>query len=672
MVDKSNEELTGEIRRLEQRVAELTAAAAGHKRVEDALRLSENMLRESQEIAGLGSYVTDFVAGFWESSEVLDTLFGIDEAYKRSVEGWAALVHPEDRAMMKDYLINHVLKGEPFDKEYRIVRNNDHATRWVHGLGKLEFDAAGRVIIMHGTIQDITERKHADDLLRESEEKFRKAFATSPDAIMINRLEDGVWTSINDSFIRLMGYTEEECLGKSTLDLNIWFDEEDRNIFRRTLAACGFIRNHQVRFRSKNGEIHTGLVSGSLIELNGVQHILSVTKDITDRILLEEKINRSQRLDSLGVLAGGIAHDFNNILTGILGNISLLRFSNNAADDNHRILEDAEIAALRAKSLALQILTFAKGGVPVKKITGLQGILREAVAFAMRGSNAVCEYHIAPQLLPVDIDPVQIGQVIGNIVINAVQAMPDGGEITVTAENINLSEPSTVPLKAGPYVRFVVKDTGMGIAPDILEKIFDPYFTTKANGNGIGLAAAYSIIKNHDGYITVESEPGRGASFTTYLPASSGRVVATAPSRPAEVTKASGRILILDDEEIVRVFGNRVLKRLGYTVETFTESDKAMDRYRQTWGTPEAFDIVILDITIPGYAGGKEVLTALKKINPGIKAVVSSGYSADPVIARFKEYGFSAALPKPYGIEEASEVINNLLRPSSVRTSDDA
>jgi CheY-like chemotaxis protein len=278
----------------------------------------------------------------------------------------------------------------------------------------------------------------------------------------------------------------------------------------------------------------------------------------------------------------------------------------------------------------------------------------------MRGSAAKYEFHFALDLKPVYADPGQIAQVMSNMAINAVQSMPDGGELTITAENIELAEHGQIPLKAGFYVHIVVRDTGAGIAQANLSKIFDPYFTTRKDGSGLGLATSYSIIKNHDGYITVSSKEGKGTSFDIYLPAFTGTPSAKAEI-VSEITKGSGRILIMDDEEIVRVLGIRILTRLGYTVEAFADSAQTVNRYRELLGGAEAFDAVILDLVIVGGPGGKETLAMLKEIDPNVKTIVSSGYSADPILARYKEYGFSAVLPKPYSVEEISSVLHGLL-----------
>ncbi|OGS11033.1 MAG: hypothetical protein A2386_00470 [Elusimicrobia bacterium RIFOXYB1_FULL_48_9] len=384
--------------------------------------------------------------------------------------------------------------------------------------------------------------------------------------------------------------------------------------------------------------------------------ILMAVEDVTVTSHMEKELMKVQKLDSLGILAGGIAHDFNNILTGIIGNLSMIRGSK-----DNEVLSDVMKAAVRAKNLTLQLLTFAKGGAPVKKLTVIKDIIRDSSVFATHGSRTICKFHIAANLHPLIVDPGQIAQVISNMVINAVQAMSEGGIINISAENINLTDKTQLPIKSGDYVRISIKDTGAGIAAGDLGKIFDPYFSTKEGGSGLGLATSYSIIKNHDGYTTVKSDEGIGTLFEIYLPAVIQQAGIETPVVSREIIEGRGRILILDDEEIIRVLGLRMLTKLGYVAECFDDSEKAIERYKQAWGTAEAFEAVILDLTLPGRMGGKEVLGRLKSINPEIKAIVSSGYSEDKVMANHKEYGFSAVLQKPYDIEEVSAILHKLL-----------
>jgi len=381
--------------------------------------------------------------------------------------------------------------------------------------------------------------------------------------------------------------------------------------------------------------------------------VIELTSDVTDKLKLEEHERNIEKLESLGILAGGIAHDFNNILTAILGNISLSRFQAHDPAKVAQRLEDAENAAARAKELTQQLLTFARGGEPVKKVIGVGSLLREAAGFATHGSAVKCNFDLPDDLWPVRADEGQLSQVFHNLVLNAVQAMPEGGTINIVANNAE-------PLPDGKRsVAISVADSGTGIPKHLLQRIFDPYFTTKQQGSGLGLATSYSIVKKHGGDITVESTMGIGATFHVSLPAAEqGEEIE--PVVQPQLARGRGRILVMDDEEIVLVVAKASLEELGYEVECVDDGAKAVELYqrRAAEGTP--FAAVIMDLTIPGGIGGKEAIASLLLIDPKVKAIVSSGYASDPVMARYRDHGFSAVLSKPYRLQEMGEVLSGL------------
>ena len=385
--------------------------------------------------------------------------------------------------------------------------------------------------------------------------------------------------------------------------------------------------------------------------------------DITEQKKLEGELRRAQKLESLGILAGGIAHDFNNILTAILGNISLAdSFADSDSKDNmHKALKEAEKASLRAKGLSQQLLTFASGGLPVKKVISVGGFIKEAAGFALKGSNVVCEYSISNDLAPVEVDEGQIGQVIQNLIINACQAMPEGGVINVHAENINIDSEKALPLKPGRYVKISIKDQGVGIPQKHISKIFDPYFTTKQTGSGLGLATTYSIIRNHGGYITVNSKVGEGTTFCVYLPATDKKVDVEMDTGKGSFL-GQGRILIMDDEEIIRNFACDALRHFGYEVDSAISGDEAINLYKRAGELGQPFNAVILDLTVPGGMGGKETVKELLKIDPGANVIVSSGYSNDPIMAEYNKHGFKGIVAKPYKPKELSEVVSKVIK----------
>jgi PAS domain S-box-containing protein len=389
-----------------------------------------------------------------------------------------------------------------------------------------------------------------------------------------------------------------------------------------------------------------------------------VIRDITVRQRFEEELQRASRLESIGILAGGIAHDFNNILTAIMGNITLALLDAQALTKTEHYLRDAERAALRARDLTQQLLTFAKGGDPVRSAVLLSEIVTEVARFALHGSRVKCEYDLPENLWLADADKGQLGQVVQNLVINAVQAMPEGGTIRIGARNEKVGLDPHRPLVPGDYVHISVADTGTGIRPEHLAKIFDPYFTTKQQGSGLGLTTVYSIIKKHSGHIEVASELGRGTTFQLWLPAVCEHQLDLPEDSVPTATPLSGRVLFMDDEEPISLMASLLLQRIGLEVELARDGAEAVDKYKAAHAAGRRFDLVVLDLTVPGGMGGREAIGELNRIDPTVKAIVSSGYSSDPVMANFRAYGFRGVVAKPYRIDDFVRVLRDVLRES--------
>jgi nitrogen-specific signal transduction histidine kinase/CheY-like chemotaxis protein len=387
---------------------------------------------------------------------------------------------------------------------------------------------------------------------------------------------------------------------------------------------------------------------------------LGMLHDITERKRMEQEITKVQQLESLGILAGGIAHDFNNILTAILANISMVKLYGDLQDDISQMLTEAEKASLRAKKLTQQLLTFAKGGAPIRKAMSISGLLKDTAEFTLSGSKARCEFSMPDDLWLIKADAGQIGQVIQNLIINADQAMPRGGTIKICAENAIIGENDVPLLKEGRYLKISVTDQGTGIAKKDLSSIFDPFFTTKQKGSGLGLATAFSIVNNHDGHISVDSEVEVGTTFHVYLPSS------RKTSRPEErakdePTRGKGRILLIDDEEIIRRATGEVLKRIGYQVKVAKDHEDGIRRYDKALKGKRPFDVIIMDLTIPGDLGAREAIKKFKEIDRDVRVIVSSGYSDDPTMSNYREYGFRGVVEKPYNIGDLAEVLHTVL-----------
>jgi signal transduction histidine kinase/ActR/RegA family two-component response regulator len=418
-------------------------------------------------------------------------------------------------------------------------------------------------------------------------------------------------------------------------------------------------------------------VSASGLLVEGLRAVCIIVTDLTEQKRSQQKLEagrqklaeeqlKANKLESIGILAGGLAHDLNNSLTAILGNIALAKRSPSGGNTSVSKLAEAEAACLQARDVTQQLLTFSKGGVPVRKTMSIEPLLREWARFAISGSNAVLEFEIAGDLKPVEIDEGQVSRVINNLVINAQQAMPQGGTITLRAENVTLSseqaEAAGLPLHPGDYVEIAVQDRGTGIPEANISRIFDPYFTTKEQGSGLGLAIAYSVVRNHGGHLAVESEPGAGSTFRVYL-ASSGN---TAPE--AEVAEPSReprplRVLVMDDHEAIRDVIGEILEEVeGHQVAFARDGAEALEMYRQSLVEARRFNVVLMDLTIAGGLGGKETIKELLQMDPEAKAIVFSGYSNDSIMARYREYGFSGVLRKPFGMDELLNELHRVAR----------
>ncbi|OGO20933.1 MAG: hypothetical protein A2Z15_00700 [Chloroflexi bacterium RBG_16_50_11] len=708
--------------------------------------------------------------------------------------------------------------------------------RWVQTDKVPILDKSGKTIGLVGFAQDITERKQAEEAIRESEEKFNKAFHASPNLMAVITLDEGRIIDVNEAYSTITGYKREELWGNVALELNLWANPEQRKDFYQKINKDGRLDNMEILLRTKAGEIRAFLFSAEKITLRGIPCLVTVALDITERKLAEERINhlnltlqsvrnvnqlitrekdrdkllkgvcdtlvkgrsfftawivllneskevithaasgirgdftpllsrikqeetlpciqkalkksgvvitenphtmcadcpaianstdfgsmtvrleyegaiygilcsslpksiltdkseaelfqevatdiafalhnmemeseytrleqerlRVAKLESIGTLAGGIAHDFNNLLTGIMGNIGLVKTYIAPSDATYEMLNEAENAAARARDLTQQLLTFARGGKPVKKLTSVAGVIKESAEFALRGSKVKLELSLPDNLWPIEADEGQINQVINNLAINADEAMPRGGTLKIRAENLVYKKSAALPLQSGNYVRVDIEDTGIGISPENLQRIFEPYFTTKQRGSGLGLTTAYSIVRNHNGIILADSILNRGSTFRIYLPATKKILKGGKKVTVESAGQAGGKVLVMDDEEIIRKMLKNMLSLAGYTVELAADGDEAITKYQQARAAGDPFNAVIMDLTIPGGMGGKEAVKKLLEIDPKATVIVSSGYATDAIMSEYKKYGFKSVIAKPYSVRQLQDTLSGLL-----------
>ena len=510
---------------------------------------------------------------------------------------------------------------------------------------------------------EVTERKKVEESLRESRENLRITLNSIGDAVIATDTSGKV-TGMNPSAENLTGWIQAEAMGKPLSEVFHIINAQTRlpveNPAEKVLKVGKIVglANHTVLI-SKGGTEYQIADSGAPIqdETGKITGVVLVFRDVTEQLRTEQESLKAKKLESVGILAGGIAHDFNNLLTGVFGNIEMAKMFLTADHKSHKFLESAERSMERATNLTSQLLTFARGGDPIKETLSISDVILEAAQFSMHGSKARLQNSIASDLWLVEADKGQVSQVINNLILNAQQAMPTGGTITITAENITIS--------TGRYVKITVHDEGVGIAPEYLDKIFDPYFSTKQSGSGLGLASTHSIVRKHNGQITVDSQPGRGTTFTIYLPAAAEDAEETtgklSEDTPA-ATASSARILVMDDEEAVREVIGTMLEELGHTVDFASEGQEAVEKYRTAYESGIPYDIVIVDLTVPGGRGGQESAQEILKINAQAKIIISSGYATDPVMANYKEYGFMGIVVKPYHFNDLKNEILRVLK----------
>ncbi|MHB1567441.1 MAG: CheR family methyltransferase [Acidiferrobacter sp.] len=632
------------------------------QRSRESVRRSEVHFRRLFEAAQDGILILEPASGrIVDANPLITSLSGYTREELIGKELWQVGFFQDAAAYHN--VLTQLRKTGSIRYEHLRLQGKDGQVHAIEFVGNTYEEDGAKVIQCN--IRDVTVRMRTIEALRESEARFH-AIADNVPVMIWMRNPDNRVTYFSRGWQEFVGGVDDKAKD-DFWQAAIHPDDRARCLDEYTRAFASRKR-FELKYRLQKHEGEYCLILDVGIPLmvgNKFNGFIGSCIDITEREQIDNELSKSSKLESIGILAGGIAHDFNNLLTAIIGNIGLARLSVEPGGELFNSLIAAEYAGLRARDLAQQLLIFARGGAPVRRTVSLGGLLEAWIAFALRGSNIKVTFLIAPDLWRVDVDEGQLSQVINNLIINAQQAMPEGGVITVTAENVTHGADSGLPF-TGDYVRTAITDQGAGIPKEQVSKIFDPFFTTKLKGTGLGLATSYAIIKKHQGYLTVESEPGQGATFFVYLPAS-GRELARTPDKESAPRLESGKILFMDDEPMIRRFAAEALASFGYQIECVEDGNKAVEYYRRARERGEPYDGVILDLTVPGGMGGKEAMQALLEVDPAVQAIVSSGYSNDPILANFRVYGFCGRIVKPYPIDELRDVVSALVNRTNRR-----
>ncbi|MDM8518123.1 PAS domain S-box protein, partial [Desulfobacterales bacterium HSG16] len=652
-------------KQLEQTILKLKTQINKRKQNEEALKKSEKKHREILEGLNDAAYRMSVPDGKYEYfSQSSKNVFG----YK--AEEWTnnplliqKIIHPDFIGYFKQKW-SDILQGEIADTyEYKII-DPEGNERWIFQSNKGSFDDQEKIIAIEGLCRDITDHKKAELALRKSEEQLRTIFeaATEVSVIITDTHElDPIVLEFSPGAENIFGYNRAEMIGNQ---VSVLHPPDDVAIFSenyKRLQEGKKVFSSETTLIRKSGEKFPALFSAyPLFDENGkIYAVLEVSIDIGERKKFEKQLQQTQKMDAISTLAGGIAHDFNNLLGVITGNVSYSLSLLNQGEELFEVLLDVQDGVKQAQSLTHQLLTFSKGGEPIKKTADINQLLIESAQFVIRGAKTRCEFELSENLSMAEIDPGQINQVISNLVINARQAMPHGGTVLIRTENVELETENNLSLPSGLYIRIIVEDQGIGISEKHLSKIFDPFFTTKQKGNGLGLSTVYSIIQKHKGQITVCSEIEKGTVFYVYLPASLKELEKN-EDKLESIHQGHGKILIMDDQEPILKMVGRMLNRMGYETIFASDGAQTIEIYLDAYQSGNPFDLVILDLTVPGGMGGAKTIPELLKIDPEVKAIVSSGYSNNPIMSNYEDYGFCGVVPKPYTKSQLSEVLNKI------------
>ncbi|TNF24623.1 MAG: PAS domain-containing sensor histidine kinase [Deltaproteobacteria bacterium] len=620
------------------------------------------------EKLGIGVLRIDHRTGaLADANEALVKMYGFrsrEEAHGRPV--LSAYADPAERAEAAARILNHPgMRRDGFvriEAERRRIDNGAPIDVLMSIVPTL--DERGEAAVLDVLMEDIGERKQAQKAFRTGSERFRLLFDASPVGTAITT-PPGQLTRVNAALAAFLGEDEEALRSQMLMDLvhpSQRAEAEAAFAVPADASAHGLaaMTGLEWRFRDNGEAPRWGRVSWSWLVDGGEAHSrVVIVEDISHRKEMEQVLLRAEKMEAIGLLAGGIAHDFNNFLTGILGSMALARSAPDATPAIRELLDLGESAARRARDLTQQLITFSKGGSPVKRAVSIVDIARETADFCLCGTSAELALSAESDLDDSIVDPGQMSQVFQNLLLNAAEAMPDGGVIRVAARNAAEHELRRTPLPPGRYVRVDVSDQGVGIAPHHVQRVFDAYFSTKQRGSGLGLTTVLSIVQRHGGHVELRSRVGEGTTVSLFVPASESRHEPTPAQRSAssEHAFADRRALVMDDDAIVRRVAGSMLAQLGFDVVTVEHGAAAIAAYDEALAAGAPFSLVILDLTVKGGMGGLATLYRLRALDPAVRAIVSSGYSTDPVMADHRAHGFAGVMPKPFTQVQLQEAV---------------